>query len=178
MTTFKKGTAIILCLSLFAFISQGCKNWSKTAKGGTIGAGGGGLAGADIGKAAGNTVTGAIIGAAVGGAAGAAIGNYMHRQAREMEKEVANAEAERLGSGIKSTSDSGILFPFATHSLRSTTNTNIERRSTALEGYPDSKVMFAGHTESKGARDYNPNLSETRPKSVARYASEHGVDSQ
>ncbi|HLR31969.1 MAG TPA: OmpA family protein [Fodinibius sp.] len=178
MTTFKKGTAIILCLSLFAFVSQGCKNWSKTAKGGAIGAGGGGLAGAVIGKAAGNTVTGAIIGAAVGGAAGAAIGNYMDRQAREMEKEVENAEVERVGEGIKITFDSGILFDFDSYALRSASKRNIEELSTILEDYPDTKVMFAGHTDSKGAADYNQKLSENRAKSVARYASEHGVDSE
>src|SRR5699024_7837919 len=110
MSRLKKGTAIVVCLSLFAFMFQGCKSRSKTAKGGTIGAGAGGLAGAVIGKAAGNTVTGAILGAAVGGAAGAALGNYMDRQAKEIEKERDDAEVERVGDGIKITFDSGILF--------------------------------------------------------------------
>lgn len=178
MTTFKKGTAIVVCLSLFAFMFQGCKSWSKTAKGGTIGAGAGGLAGAVIGKAAGNTVTGAIIGAAVGGAAGAAIGNYMDRQAREMEDELENAKVERVGEGIKVTFDSGILFDFDSYALRSASRDNISELSSILEDYPDTKIMFAGHTDSKGSDSYNQELSEKRAKSVARYASEQGVDSE
>lgn len=177
MTTFKKSTAIIVCLSLFALIFQGCKSWSKTAKGGTIGAGGGALAGAAIGKAAGSTATGAIIGAAVGGAAGAAIGNYMDRQAKEMENEIDNAEVERVGEGIKITFDSGILFDFDSYSLRHASKENIDELSTILEDYPNTRVMFAGHTDSKGAKEYNQGLSENRAKSVARYASQHGVDS-
>ena len=178
MTIFKKGTAIVVCLSLFAFIFQGCKSWSKTAKGGTIGAGAGGLAGAVIGKAAGNTVTGAIIGAAVGGAAGAAIGNYMDRQAKEMEDELENAKVERVGEGIKITFDSGILFDFDSYALRTASKDNIRELSDILEDYPDTKVMFAGHTDSKGSDEYNQKLSENRAKSVARYAAENGVDSE
>lgn len=178
MSRLKKGTAIVVCLSLFAFMFQGCKSWSKTAKGGTIGAGAGGLAGAVIGKAAGNTVTGAILGAAVGGAAGAAIGNYMDRQAKEMEKELDDAEVERVGEGIKITFDSGILFDFDSYALRSASKNNINELSSILEDYPDTKVMFAGHTDSVGDASYNQDLSEKRAKSVAQYASTHGVDSE
>ena len=160
-----------------ALTFQGCKNWSKTAKGGAAGAGAGGLAGAVIGKAAGNTVTGAIIGAAVGGAAGAAIGNYMDRQAREMESELDNVEVERVGEGIKLTFDSGILFDFDSYELRSASRENIEELADIMQDYGDTEIMFAGHTDSEGAAEYNQGLSEDRAKSVASYAAGQGVAS-
>lgn len=177
MTILKKGTTIILCISLMGIMFQGCKNWSKTAKGGAAGAGAGGLAGAIIGKAAGNTVTGAIIGAAVGGAAGAAIGNYMDRQAKEMEDELENAEVERVGEGIKITFDSGILFDFDSYELRAASRENIEELADILQDYEDTEIMFAGHTDSQGSEEYNQRLSENRAKAVAGYASQQGVPS-
>ena len=118
MKLAKRLTVFLLCASMVTLVHSGCKSWSKTAKGGTIGAAGGALAGAVIGKVAGNTATGAIIGAAVGGAAGAAIGNYMDRQAEEIEENVDDAEVERIGEGIKVTLDSGILFNVNSSNLR------------------------------------------------------------
>lgn len=177
MTSLRKGTAIILSVTLFAFMFQGCKNWSKTAKGGAIGAGAGGLAGAVIGKVAGNTVTGAIIGAAVGGAAGAAIGNYMDRQAEELDQELENAEVERVGEGIKITFDSGILFDFDSYALRPASRENIRELSDVLKKYEDTKILFAGHTDSKGSEEYNQQLSEDRAKAVASFTAEQGVAS-
>ncbi|SMO43365.1 OmpA family protein [Fodinibius sediminis] len=178
MTTFKKGTAIVVCIGLIGILFQGCKSWSKTAQGGAIGAGAGGLAGAVIGKAAGNTVTGAIIGAAVGGAAGAAIGNYMDRQAEEIESELENAEVERVGEGIKITFDSGILFDFDSYALRSESRESIEELSDILKKYEDTEILFAGHTDSEGSAEYNQGLSEDRAKAVASYTSEQGVSSE
>jgi outer membrane protein OmpA-like peptidoglycan-associated protein len=159
-------------------VSNGCKSWSKTAKGGTIGAAGGALAGAVIGKAAGNTVTGAIIGAAVGGAAGAAIGNYMDRQAEELREELKNAEVERVGQGIKITFDSGILFDFDSSELRSASKQDIQNLTDVLKDYDDTKILFAGHTDSKGSEEYNQDLSERRAKSVALFTAQQGVDAE
>jgi outer membrane protein OmpA-like peptidoglycan-associated protein len=163
---------------MLALVSNGCKSWSKTAKGGTIGAAGGALAGAVIGKAAGNTVTGAIIGAAVGGAAGAAIGNYMDRQAEELREELKNAEVERVGQGIKITFDSGILFDFDSSELRSASKQDIQNLTDVLKDYDDTKILFAGHTDSKGSEEYNQDLSERRAKSVALFTAQQGVDAE
>lgn len=153
-----------------------CKNWSKTAKGTTIGAGAGALAGAIIGKAAGNTTTGAIVGAAVGGAAGAAIGNYMDRQAQELEKELQNAQVERVGEGIKITFDSGILFDTESYTLKDPSKENIADLAEVLKKYEKTNIMFGGHTDSRGTDEYNQELSENRAKAVAEYAAFTGVD--
>ncbi|HET8865008.1 MAG TPA: OmpA family protein [Gracilimonas sp.] len=166
-------TAIVLLLPFTA-----CQNWSKTAKGTTIGAGAGALAGAIIGKAAGNTTTGAIVGAAVGGAAGAAIGNYMDRQARELEEDLENATVERVGEGIKITFDSGILFDTESFALKDASKEDIANLSEILKKYEDTNIMFGGHTDSRGTEAYNQELSENRAKSVAEYAAFTGVDAE
>lgn len=177
MNLSNKATAFLLILSTLSLSIAGCANWSKTAKGGTIGAGAGALAGAIIGEATGNTVQGAIIGAAVGGAAGAAIGNYMDRQARELREDLDNAEVERVGEGIKITFDSSLLFDVDSHTLRDPTKEELEELAGVLQKYEDTKILFAGHTDSSGPEDYNQNLSEERAKSVAEYTSFIGVDS-
>ncbi|MEX0724145.1 MAG: OmpA family protein [Gracilimonas sp.] len=166
-------TAIILLLPFTA-----CQNWSKTAKGTTIGAGAGALAGAIIGKAAGNTTTGAIVGAAVGGATGAAIGNYMDRQARELEEDLENATVERVGEGIKITFDSGILFDTESFALKDASKEDIANLSEVLQKYEDTNIMFGGHTDSRGTEAYNQELSEKRAKSVAEYSAFTGVDAE
>lgn len=177
MTFSKKATIYTLCLSLLAISINGCKSWSKTAKGGTIGAGAGALAGAIIGKAAGSTTKGAIIGAAVGGAAGAAIGNYMDRQAEEMREELKNAKVERVGEGIKITFDSGILFDVDSYALKEPAKENIENLADILRKYDDTNILFGGYTDNTGSEDYNQQLSEKRAKSVAEYTSFLDVDS-
>lgn len=166
-------TFIILLLPFTA-----CQNWSKTAKGTTIGAGAGALAGAIIGKAAGNTTTGAIVGAAVGGATGAAIGNYMDRQARELEEDLENATVERVGEGIKITFDSGILFDTESYALKDASKEDIANLAEVLNKYEDTNIMFGGHTDSRGTDEYNQELSENRAKSVAEYAAFTGVDAK
>lgn len=169
MRQSKQFVTVFLCFSLLALTANGCKNWSKTAKGGTIGAGAGALAGAVIGKAAGSTVKGAIIGAAVGGAAGAAIGNYMDRQAREMREDLEGAKIERVGEGIQITFDSGILFDVNSYALKEQSKENIAKLAETLKKYDDTEILFAGHTDNTGSEDYNQQLSERRAKSVAEY---------
>lgn len=169
MRQSKQFVTIFLCFSLLALTANSCKNWSKTAKGGTIGAGAGALAGAVIGKAAGSTVKGAIIGAAVGGAAGAAIGNYMDRQAREMREDLEGAKIERVGEGIQITFDSGILFDVNSYALKEQSKENIAKLAETLKKYDDTEILFAGHTDNTGSEEYNQQLSERRAKSVAEY---------
>jgi len=178
MKLAKRLTVFLLCASMVTLVHSGCKSWSKTAKGGTIGAAGGALAGAVIGKVAGNTTTGAIIGAAVGGAAGAAIGNYMDRQAEEIEENVDDAEVERIGEGIKVTLDSGILFDVNSSNLRAASKSSIRELAGVMKDYEDTEIVFAGHTDSDGSDELNQQLSEDRAKAVALYAAQQGIDAE
>jgi len=152
-----------------------CANWSRTGTGAAAGAGAGGVLGGVIGSKKGNTAGGAIIGAAVGGAAGAAIGRYMDKQAKEIENDVKNAEVERVGEGIKVTFESGILFGFDSYSLTPAAQENVRELARILNEYPDTNIMVEGHTDNRGAADYNQGLSERRARSVANYLKMQGL---
>lgn len=177
LNIMKKISSKLLTVLVLAVLPlSSCSNWSKTAKGTTIGAGAGALAGAVIGKAAGNTTTGAIVGAAVGGAAGASIGYYMDKQAREIEEDLEGAKVERVGEGIKITFDSGILFDVNSYTLKEVSKENIADLSEILRKYEDTNIMVAGHTDNTGTEEYNQKLSEQRAMAVAEYAAFTGVE--
>jgi outer membrane protein OmpA-like peptidoglycan-associated protein len=167
---------IILLLSVAFFITMviGC-GWSNKAKGGAIGAGAGGAAGAVIGNQFGNTALGAIIGAAVGGTAGVLIGNEMDKRAEEMRQDMQGAKIERVGEGIKITFNSGLLFDVDKYDLRQQAKTNIESLARILNKYADTNILVEGDTDNSGSEDYNLRLSERRAQSVANYLLGLGV---
>lgn len=171
----KHAKSLLIFLFLSTVLIQSC-NWSRTAKGGVIGAGVGGAVGGIIGNKAGNTAAGAIIGAAVGGAAGAAIGRYMDKQAEELQRDLKNAKVERVGEGIKITFDSGILFDIDSDQLKSVAKNNITDLSKTLNKYKDTNVLIEGHTDNTGSEDHNQTLSIKRASSVSRYITAQGVE--
>jgi outer membrane protein OmpA-like peptidoglycan-associated protein len=163
---------VVLCGSITLMI--GCA-WSSKAKGGTIGAGAGGVAGAIIGHQYGNTALGAIIGAAVGGSAGYLIGNEMDNRAEEMRKDMQGAKIERIGEGIKITFDSGLLFDVDKSDLRPQAKTNIQSLAKILNKYPDTNILVEGDTDNSGSDEHNQKLSERRAQSVSNYLMGLGV---
>lgn len=155
------------------------KPWSKTAKGGLIGAGGGAVVGGVLGRVIGgknSTAGGAIIGAAVGGAGGALIGRRMDKQAAELRKEMAGAKVERVGEGIKITFDSGLLFTKNSSALTASAQENIQELAKTLVKYGDTNVVVEGHTDTSGNDAINNPLSQRRAQAVANYAQQQGVD--
>ncbi len=160
-------TLFVVVVFLLAAVS--CASWSKTAKGGVIGGAGGAVLGGLIGHAAGNTLLGAIIGAAVGGAAGAVIGSYMDKQAAEMQRDIAGAEVQRIGEGIKITFDSGILYDIDKSDLRPVSKESLTKLAKILNKYPDTNILIEGHTDDTGSDDHNLTLSKERAQSVALY---------
>lgn len=159
---------------IYFMLFNGC-GATRTAKGGAIGAGAGGVIGGVIGSGSDETAKGAILGAAIGGTAGALIGNYMDKQAEELEEDLEGAEVERVGEGIKITFDSGILFGFDSSALRPATEENIEELAETLKKYEDTRILIEGHTDSKGSEDYNQELSVERASSVGDYLRSLGV---
>ena len=170
----KRISIVLLSAALLSSLSMGCA-WNNKAKGGAIGAGAGGVVGGVIGHAAGNTAVGAILGAAVGGTAGVLIGNKMDKQAEEMRREVENAKIERVGEGIKTTFDAGILFATNSSNLAPPARTSIESLVKILNKYPDTNIMIEGDTDNTGTEEYNQKLSERRAQAVADYAKSLGV---
>jgi outer membrane protein OmpA-like peptidoglycan-associated protein len=157
-------------------IIQGCKS-SNMNKGAAIGAGSGAVVGGVIGHYAKNTAAGAIIGATVGGATGAIIGRHMDKQAAELKADMEGATIERVGEGIKITFDSGLLFGFDSYVLSTTTMSNLTSLAKTLNKYDDTEILIEGHTDSKGAEDYNMTLSKKRSESVANYLKGQSVKS-
>lgn len=179
MTLRINGIVSAMVLVALTLGSAGCSSWSNTAKGTAVGAGAGGAVGGLIGAATGSTVTGAIIGAVVGGAAGAVIGNQMDKQAAELQDELGDAaEVERIGEGIAVTFASGILFDFDSSTLRAEAQTNLDDLAASLADYPDTDVLVVGHTDSRGAADYNLGLSQRRAQGAAARLISQGIPPQ
>lgn len=170
----KKLSVIVFTFLYLISVVPGC-TWSKTKKGGAIGAGAGGAIGGIIGSKSGHTVVGVILGAAVGGAAGAAIGRYMDKQAEELQRDLENAKVERIGEGIKITFDSDLLFDFDKSEIKAATKKNLEELARTLKKYPDTNILIEGHTDNIGKVEYNKELSERRAEAVAYYTASLGV---
>lgn len=164
----KKLFNLLLLSSGLVIIGSGCKSLTKSQKGVIIGAGAGGAVGAGVGKAAGNTALGAIIGAAVGGVAGGIIGRKMDKQAEEISQ-IPGAEVKRVGEGINVTFEEGVLFGYDRSDLGADASKKLSDLSDILKKYPDTYVLVEGHTDSKGAEDYNMNLSQRRANAVASF---------
>ncbi|MEM8524138.1 MAG: OmpA family protein [Bacteroidota bacterium] len=168
-----KGFLYIAVLGLFSMTA--CKTTSKSGQGAIIGSTAGGAIGGLIGKEKDKTAVGFIIGAAVGGTAGALIGRYMDKQADELERELEDADVERVGEGILITFDSGLLFDFDSYALRGETKQNLRNLASTLSEYGETNILIEGHTDSKGADTYNMKLSKQRSDAVADYLKIQGV---
>lgn len=174
---FRSRRLVVAALLVIAvgMTGMGCASLSNTEQGAVIGAGAGGAAGAAIGTAAGGTAEGAIIGAVVGGTAGALIGRRMDRTAQELDRELENAEVERVGEGIKITFDNAILFDFDSAALRPTARTSLSELAASLADFEGAEVLVVGHTDSNGPAAYNQRLSERRASAAANYLIEQGL---
>lgn len=70
-----------------------------------------------------------------------------------------------------------IFFDFDKHELRDNSKPELNRLVTLMKKRKSMTVEIAGHTDAKGPDDYNMNLSERRAKSVSKYLTEQGVES-
>lgn len=166
---------VIAIILAFSLTLSGCTEWSKTAKGGVIGGGAGAAAGAVIGKTLGNTAAGAIAGAAVGGTVGAIIGRQMDKKAAELERNLEDAEIQRVEEGIAVSFDSGLLYDFDSAELREEAKENLRQLAEIMGEDDNTELLIVGHTDSVGEESYNQNLSERRADSAADYIISQGI---
>jgi len=68
-----------------------------------------------------------------------------------------------------------IFFDFDKATLRSESTNELERLTKLLNAVPTLKIEISGHTDSKGADDYNKKLSNSRAKSVVDYLVKAGI---
>ncbi|MBK9108609.1 MAG: OmpA family protein [Saprospiraceae bacterium] len=176
MYQLKKKLLLIALSGILVF--AGCASLNKTKKGAIIGTAAGAGMGAVIGKVTGNTALGAIIGAAVGGTAGALIGNKMDKQAEQIKDAVPDAKVIRVGEGIVVEFSSSVLFAFDKSNLSNDAKSNLDKLVTVLNTYPDTDIEIQGHTDSKGSKSYNQNLSVQRASAVSSYLITKNVTSR
>jgi outer membrane protein OmpA-like peptidoglycan-associated protein len=155
-----------IALAMAGILGAGCNSLTKTQKGAAIGAGGGGVLGALIGKAAGNTALGAIIGGAVGGTAGALIGHKMDKQAAEIKQTVPGVTVTRAGEGIIVNFSSGILFDTDMAVVKADAQTNLQKLAASLQSNPETNILIVGHTDNTGSNAHNMELSIRRADAV------------
>lgn len=184
---------IISKISLIAaavmIMASGCetaKKTNKTQRGAAAGAAGGAVIGGIIGNNVGNknnTVLGAIIGGVIGGVAGGIIGNKMDRQAEKIKNEIPGAEVQRVGEGIIVTfnennpdgSKMGVYFDFDKSDITTNSKRALDKLVQIFNEYPETNILVEGHTDDKGADDYNLALSERRALAVGNYLKAQGI---
>ena len=69
----------------------------------------------------------------------------------------------------------GIYFDTGKATIRAKSRTKLDGAVDVLTKYPDVRVKITGHTDSKGKRDFNVDLSERRADAVKQYLVDRGV---
>lgn len=176
---------VIICLLCFALIwlASGCAMQTSqqkgTGTGAAVGAGVGAILGQVIGGDSEATMLGAGIGAVLGGIAGNRIGAYMDRQEADLQRAIASSEAasiQREQDILTATFKSGVMFDFDSAVLKSGGQAEIARVAAVLKNYPQTMLQVEGHTDSRGAENYNQQLSERRAISVKNALIQQGID--
>lgn len=68
-----------------------------------------------------------------------------------------------------------IFFDFDKATLRPESTNELQRLTKLLTDVPTLKIEISGHTDSKGAADYNQKLSQNRAKAVVDYLVKAGI---
>ena len=90
---------------------------------------------------------------------------------QEVTKDV---ELKKIAVGTKIVLKN-IFFDFDKATLRPESTAELARLLDLLNDVPNLKIEISGHTDSKGADDYNKKLSERRAKSVTDYLIAKGI---
>jgi len=151
---------------------------SNTAGGALLGVGGGALAGALIGGAAGDARLGALIGAGVGGIGGAAIGSYMDQQESELRAQLqgTGVSVTRVGDQIILNMPSNITFAVDQATIQPQFSETLVSVGLVLKKFNKTLVDVYGYTDNTGSDTYNLDLSQRRANSVAAMLSSQGID--
>ncbi len=168
-------------LATASLIAVGCATDDpnrKAKSGAAIGA----IAGAVLGNQT-SSKNGKYVGAAVGALTGAAVGNYMDKQQRRMEQQLA---AEKLANEVSLTRideetlkldvSSEVSFDVNQASIKSSFQDSLNKVANVISEFDKTAVHIIGHTDDTGSVSYNQQLSEKRSASVARYLNRNGVE--
>lgn len=174
---------LLILFVVAVLVLAGCAAPQNKAEKGTRigvlgGAAGGALLGQVIGRSTGATLIGAGIGALAGGLAGHAIGRSMDEQEAAMRRELAAVEAaniQRNADMLAVTFRNDSFFDVNSATLKSGAVADLQRVSTVLNQYPQTRIQVAGHTDSTGSEAYNEELSQRRAQAVKNTLIGQGV---
>lgn len=176
----------LILASALAIFAVGCttnpytgeRRASRTVTSGAAGAGAGAAAGAVIGAIAGNAGKGAAIGAAVGAATGVGIGVYQDRQQAKLRERLASTgvSVTRDGDNIYLNMPSDITFATASSEITPGFYETLNSVAIVLAEFDKTTISVYGHADSRGAEDYNQQLSQRRALSVSNYLATQGVN--
>lgn len=172
LLTIVVSAAFISCAGMQNKQDQG------TAVGAGVGAGLGALLGQVIGGNTESTIIGAGVGAALGGLAGNQIGKYMDRQEQDLRNAVAASESasiQREQDILRATFKGEAFFDYDSSQLKPGAYSEIRRVSDILNKYPQTTIEVGGHTDTRGAEEYNQKLSEQRAEAVKAELINNGV---
>jgi len=171
---------LIAVLAVPVTLADTASERDKTRKGAVIGGVAGAIAGTIIGNnkrlgGKGSSKRGAVVGTAVGAATGAVIGAMMDKQEREL-RQIEGIDVTRTDEDeLKVTVRNEILFDFDSAALRGSSRDELREMADVFNRYGDTRIVVAGHTDSKGSAAYNERLSERRASAVANYLEDLGV---
>ena len=107
-------------------------------------------------------------------------------EAAQTEAEAAIAEANRLAEELEAQKTKrglvltlgDVLFDTNGADLKEGAEVSIDRLADFMRKNPERRLLVEGHTDSRGADDYNEELSEERAESVTEALVERGVPSE
>lgn len=70
----------------------------------------------------------------------------------------------------------GIYFDTDKDTIKPASEKKLQKALDVLSKYPDIRVKISGHTDSRGDKDHNMDLSRRRAASVKTWLTEHGID--
>ena len=150
---------------------------SKTGKGAAIGAATGAVVGLVTGDDSTERRQHALIGAGIGALAGTAIGAYMDAQERKLKERLAGTGVDvvRQGDEIVLSMPSNITFDTGSADVKPDFHRVLGGVAVVLAEYEKTTIDVAGHTDSRGAWEFNQALSEQRAAQVGSVLADEGV---
>jgi outer membrane protein OmpA-like peptidoglycan-associated protein len=168
---------LITCLSLGGCAAH--ERQSRATQGAVSATAAGAATGSAIGAIDGGgegAWNGVAIGAVGGGLSGDAIGRYMDNQARDMQEVLAEQDRlRREQETLQVALSSDVMFDSGTAYLQPGARDKLDQVADVLNRYSSTDVAIVGHTDSRGSKESNYELSRRRARAIADVLIADGV---